>query len=277
MNTQKKVLVTGAQGMLGQDLCNILEKEGFLVIKTNRSNLDISDFKVVEKFLNEKKPDLVIHCAAYTNVDKAESDYDTAYMINVSGTENVAKVCSKLDITMVYVSTDYVFDGTKTNPYTPEDKTNPLNNYGLTKLQGEEVVKQYCKRYYIVRTSWLYGQYGKNFVETILGLAKNPEIKVVADQIGCPTWTVDLVKGILDIFNKPYGVYHICGSGQVSWYEFACEVFMQARLKVNVKPCLTDEFPRPAKRPKYSVMDNGGSCRNWKEALKDYLTLIGRV
>jgi dTDP-4-dehydrorhamnose reductase len=274
---QKKVLVTGAQGMLGQDLCNILEKEGFLVIKTNRSNLDITDFKVVEKFLNEQKPDFVIHCAAYTNVDKAESDYDTAYMINVIGTENVAKVCSNLDVPVVYISTDYVFDATKASPYIPEDKTNPLNNYGLTKLQGEEVVKQYCKKYYIVRTSWLYGYYGNNFVDTILSIVKKPEIKVVEDQIGCPTWTVDLAKGILDVFSKPCGVYHICGNGHASWYEFACEIFMQVGLKANVKPCLTDEFSRPAERPKYSVMDNGGSCRDWKEALKEYLILTGRI
>ncbi|MDR3125155.1 MAG: dTDP-4-dehydrorhamnose reductase [Endomicrobium sp.] len=275
--SQRKVLVTGAQGMLGQDLCTILEKEGFFVIKTNRNNLDITDLKVVEKFLSDKKPDLLVHCAAYTNVDGAETNLELTHTINTIGTENVAKVCSNLDVPVVYISTDYVFDGTKVSPYTPKDKTNPLNNYGLTKLQGEEAVKQYCKRYYIVRASWLYGCYGKNFVETMLGLAKNPEIKVVDDQIGCPTWTVDLANGILDIFNKPYDVYHICGSGHASWYEFACEIFIQAGLKVNVKPCSSYEFQRPAKRPKYSVMDNGGSCRNWKEALKEYLILTGRL
>ena len=268
-----KVLVTGANGMLGQDLCPILEDVGVFVIETDVDTLDITKAEMVDKALTDIHPDMVIHCAAYTNVDKAEEDLDTARLINVTGTENLAKVCGKLDIPIVYISTDYVFDGTKTEPYMPDDKTNPINNYGLTKLQGEEAVKKYCKKYYIARTSWLYGHYGKNFVETMISLAQKEELKVVDDQIGCPTWTVELANGILKLLSKPYGTYHVCGSGETSWYGFAQEIFQQANLAVNLKPCTTEEFPRPAKRPKYSVMNNDGLCRNWQVALHDYLEL----
>ena len=143
----------------------------------------------------------------------------------------------------------------------------------MTKYEGEEVVRSLCEKYYIARTSWLYGHHGKNFVETMIGLADRKEIKVVDDQIGCPTWTVELANGIIKLLSKPYGTYHVCGSGHATWYEFAKEIFSQAGLKVNLKPCSTDEFPRPAKRPKYSIMANDGICRNWQAALKDYLEL----
>ena len=273
----KKVLVTGANGMLGQDLCPILEDEGYEVFETDIQNLDITDFNMVQSVLEAEKPDIVIHCAAYTNVDKAEEDFETAKKINVIGTENLAKVCGKNDITLVYISTDYVFDGTlaEGNSYKPNDKTNPINNYGLTKLQGEEAVKKYCQKYYITRTAWLYGIHGKNFVETMISLAGKPELKVVDDQVGCPTWTVELSNGIVKILSeeKPYGIYHVCGDGKTSWYGFAKEIFNLAGLNVNLKPCTTDEFPRPAKRPKYSVIDNDGICRDWHKALKDYMML----
>lgn len=268
-----KILVTGAKGMLGQDLCPILEDSGAFVIETDVDTMDITNAEQVKQVLTDIHPDVVVHCAAYTNVDKAEEDFETAKLINVTGTENVAKACGKLEIPIVYISTDYVFDGTKTEPYTPDDKTNPINNYGLTKLQGEEAVKKYCEKYYIARTSWLYGHYGKNFVETMISLAQKDEIKVVDDQIGCPTWTVELANGILKLLSKPYGTYHVCGSGSTSWYGFAQEIFKQAGLNVNLQPCKTEEFPRPAKRPKYSVMDNEKLCRNWQTALHDYLEL----
>uniref|UniRef100_UPI0040273EBF dTDP-4-dehydrorhamnose reductase n=1 Tax=Candidatus Scatousia sp. TaxID=3085663 RepID=UPI0040273EBF len=268
-----KILVTGAKGMLGQDLCPILEDVGAFVIETDVDTLDITKGDAVEQALTDIHPDMVIHCAAYTNVDKAEEELETAKLINVTGTENIAKICGKLDIPLVYISTDYVFDGTKTEPYAPDDTTNPLNNYGLTKLQGEEAVKKYCEKYYIARTSWLYGHYGKNFVETMISLADKDELKVVDDQIGCPTWTVELANGILKLLSKPYGTYHVCGSGTTSWYGFAQEIFKQTGLNVNLKPCTTEEFPRPAKRPQYSVMANENICRNWQVALHDYLEL----
>lgn len=270
----KKVLVTGANGMLGQDLCPILEDEGYEVIETDIHNLDITNSDSVNKALEEEMPDIVIHCAAYTNVDKAEEDFETAKKINVSGTENLAKYCGEYEITLVYISTDYVFNGQKLEPYKTTDKAEPINNYGLTKYLGEEVVRKYCKKYYIARTSWLYGIHGQNFVKTMLSLADKPELKVVDNQVGCPTWTVELSNGLIKLLKcEPYGTYHVCGSGTTSWYGFAKEIFKLAGVEVNIKPCLTEEFPRPAKRPKYSVMDNNKICRNWKSALKDYINL----
>ena len=273
-----KVLVTGAKGMLGQDLCPILEDNGYDVVETDVDIMDITKLESIEKMFSLEKPEIVIHCAAYTNVDKAEEDIETARLINVTGTENVAKACDKYNAAMVYISTDYVFDGgvnkKRTIPYTPQDKAAPLNNYGLTKWEGEEAVRNNLEKYYICRTSWLYGHYGKNFVETMLSLANKPELKVVDDQVGCPTWTVDLSDAIIKIIEtKPYGTYHTCGGGNTSWYGFAKEIFEQAGLKVNLNPCTTGEFPRPAKRPAYSIMDNDGLLRDWKQALRDYLAL----
>ena len=270
----KKVLVTGANGMLGQDLCPILEDSGYEVIETDVDTLDITNEECVNTVLNREKPDIVVHCAAYTNVDKAEEDLDTARLINSKGTENLAKICGSSDITLVYISTDYVFDGTKSEPYVPQDVANPQNNYGLTKFEGEQAVRKYCSKYYIARTAWLYGHHGKNFVETMISLADKPELKVVDDQVGCPTWTVELSNGIVKLLeDMPYGTYHVCGSGHTSWYGFAKEIFKLAGLDVNLKPCTTDEFPRPAKRPALSIMDNGGLCRKWQTALKDYINL----
>lgn len=271
-----KILVTGANGMLGQDLCPILEDVGAFVIETDVDTLDITNHEIVEKVLTDIRPDMVIHCAAYTNVDKAEEDLKTAELINVTGTENIAEVCGKLGITLVYISTDYVFDGETVEPYTTEDLPNPINNYGTTKYEGEEAVRSLCEKYYVVRTSWLYGHHGKNFVETMIVQAGKQDrnvISVVDDQVGCPTWTVELANGIIKLFTKPYGTYHVCGSGFTTWYGFAKEIFAQLGLEVNLQPCTTEEFPRPAKRPKFSVMDNGGICRKWQEALKDYLEL----
>ena len=272
-----KILVTGAKGMLGQDLCPMLEDEGFEVVETNYENLNITNSKQVKEILGLEKPDVVVHCAAFTNVDNAEEDLISVKLINAKGTENIAKFCGQSDITMVYISTDYVFDGTKKELYLPEDVPNPINNYGKTKLGGEKAVMKYCKKYYIARTSWLYGHHGPNFVETMISLATKPELKVVDDQIGCPTWTVELANGILELIEDKceYGIYHICGSGETSWYNFAKEIFKQMGLKVNLKPCTTEEFPRPANRPKHSSMDNDEFCRDWKLALKDYLELRG--
>ena len=275
----KKVLVTGANGMLGQDLCPILEKNGYDVIRTDVQTLDITNPDMVETVLQKETPDIVIHCAAYTNVDKAEEDLATARKINANGNENLAKTCGKIGATLVYISTDYVFAGNGTKPYEPTDKTAPLNNYGLTKWEGEEAVRKYCKKHYITRTSWLYGIHGKNFVETMISLADRPEVKVVDDQVGCPTWTVELSNGIIKLLGEqaPFGTYHVCGSGKTSWYGFAKKMFELSGLKVNLNPCTTEEFPRPAKRPSYSVMDNHGICRNWEDALADYIKLRKEV
>ena len=270
-----KILVTGADGMLGQDLCPILEDCGHDVIETDLPEIDITKPDVILDVLSSEKPDAVIHCAAYTNVDKAEEDIESARLINKTGTKNVAEVCAKLDIPIVYISTDYVFDGKSNVPYLPNSLKNPINNYGLTKSEGEDEVRKLCEKYYIVRTSWLYGHHGKNFVETMLLLANKDELKVVDDQTGCPTWTVELSNGIAKILeeNKPYGIYHVCGSGSTTWYGFAKQIFEFSKLNVNLLPCKTEEFPRPAARPHYSVMNNDKICRDWKLALKDYLDL----
>ena len=269
-----KILVTGANGMLGQDLCPILEDEGFDVIETDVHNMDFTNLEQVEKVLKDNKPDYVIHCGAYTNVDKAEEEPEVAEKINALGTANIAKICKEIDATLVYVSTDYVFDGTKEGKYLSTDKTNPVSVYGKTKLQGEEAVKQ-LEKYYITRTSWLYGHHGKNFVETMISLAEKPELKVVDDQKGCPTWTCELANGIVSLIDEdaPFGIYHVCGSGETTWYGFAKEIFNLCNLNVNLKPCTTDEFPRPAKRPKNSIMENNKICRDWKVALKEYIDL----
>ena len=270
-----KVLVTGATGMLGSDLCPMLEDSGFEVIETTRDELDITDEQNVKSVINDVKPDYVVHCAAYTNVDKAQEEFDKAELVNAKAAEYIAQACKENEAILIYISTDYVFDGEKQTPYEPDDKTNPINAYGLTKLHGEQAVEKYCDKYYILRTSWLYGHHGKNFVETMLSLADKPEVKVVDDQIGCPTWTVDLADAIISFIDEDpdYGIYHACGSGSTSWYGFAKEIYKQKKLEVNLKPCTTQEFPRPAKRPKYSVMNNEGLLRDWKLALNEYLEL----
>ena len=243
-----KMLVTGAKGMLGQDLCPYFRKRGYEVIETDYDTLDIC----------------------------AEDEIELAKKINSFGTKNVAKVSGEIGATMVYISTDYVFDGTKNTPYLPNDNPNPINVYGKTKLEGELEVQKYCKKFYIARTSWLYGHKGRNFVETMLSLKDKDVLKVVNDQKGCPTWTMELVKGIEKILGLPYGIYHVCGKNSATWYEFAYEIFKQSNLEVNLVPCLTDEFPRKAKRPSCSIMINNEELnltRDWKLALNDYLKL----
>ena len=269
-----KILITGANGMLGKDLSKVLENLNHEVINTDVHNLDITNKSVAEKFILEENPEIVIHCAAYTDVDNAEKHFETAFNINVVGTKNIATATAKINSIFIYISTDYVFDGENKKPYEKDDIPNPINNYGRTKLLGEEVVKKLCKKYYIVRTSWLYGIYGKNFVEKMIELKDEPEIKVGRDQIGCPTWTVELSKGLIYIMeSKPYGIYHICGKNETSWYDFAKEIFRQEGLNVNLIPCSSEEFIRPAKRPKYSVMLGEAICNDWEISLVEYLKL----
>lgn len=273
-----KMLVTGANGMLGQDLCPYFEKKGYEILRTDYDTLDICNEEMTKKVISNYKPDIIIHCAAYTNVDKAEDDIENAHKINVIGVKNVAKIAKEINAAMVYISTDYVFDGTKNSPYLPDDKPNPINVYGKTKYEGELEVQKYCEKFYIARTSWLYGHKGRNFVETMISLKDKDELKVVNDQKGCPTWTMELIYGIEKILKMPYGIYHVCGSNSATWYEFALEIFKQSDLKVNLVPCLTDDFPRKAKRPFYSVMKNSKELnltRDWKIALSDYLKLRG--
>lgn len=275
MSDYGRILVTGANGMLARDLCPMLEDADFEVIETTRNELDVTDELQVRRVISDVKPDYVIHCAAYTNVDKAEEEPETAELVNAKSAEYIAKACNSNNAIMIYISTDYVFDGTKKTPYVPDDTTNPTGAYGLSKLHGEEAVRKFCPAHYIIRTSWLYGHHGKNFVETMISLAEKTELKVVDDQVGCPTWTVDLSDAIISFIDEepPFGTYHACGAGSTSWYGFAKEIFDLMSLNVNLIPCTTEEFPRPAKRPAYSVMDNEGLLRDWKQALQEYIEL----
>lgn len=275
MSDYGRILVTGANGMLARDLCPMLEDADFEVIETTRNELDVTDELQVRRVISDVKPDYVIHCAAYTNVDKAEEEPEIAELVNAKSAEYIAKACNSNNAVMIYISTDYVFDGIQTRPYIPDDIATPIGAYGLSKLHGEEAVRKFCPAHYIIRTSWLYGHHGKNFVETMISLAEKTELKVVDDQVGCPTWTVDLSDAIISFIDEepPFGTYHACGAGSTSWYGFAKEIFDLMSLNVKLIPCTTEEFPRPAKRPAYSVMDNEGLLRDWKQALQEYIEL----
>ncbi len=264
-------LVTGGAGMLAGDLIPALEDDGYDVLACDIEDFDLCDEKAVREYILHAKPDLIIHTAGYTNVEQAEADVELCMNINGLGTKYVAKAAAELDIPLVYISTDYVFDGEKNTQYTPDDEPNPLNVYGKSKLAGENYVREICEKYYIVRTSWLYGTYGKNFVQTMLLHKNDDEIKVANDQISSPTWTVELADGIIKILNMPYGVYHVSGSGKCSWYEFACEIFKCIGASVKVRPCASEDIAQKAKRPSFSSMKPSIRTKNWKESLKNYL------
>lgn len=245
--------------MLGTDLVPVLEGEGHEVTVTDIEELDITVPDQIKEVVRATAPDFVINCAAYTQVDKAEEEPDKAFLINGKGTENIVLVCREFGIDLCYLSTDYVFDGEKEESYVPADKTDPINTYGHTKLAGENVIQQVLDRFYIIRTSWLYGKNGKNFVNTILDLAKSQnEIKVVDDQIGSPTWTVSLARVLSKIIvTGRYGIYHVTDEtgGGISWHRFAEEIVRLMHLECRVAPVKSSEFPRLAIRPKNSVLD----------------------
>lgn len=272
-----KILVTGANGQLGREIARQGSEHELAL--TDYDVLDITNAVAVMSYFREVKPQAVIHCAAYTNVDGAEADVDGAFRVNVIGAQNIAAGCLEVGARMVYVSTDYVFSGQKQEPYREFDSVSPQSVYGHTKWQGEEIVRQILGRHYIVRTAWLYGN-GNNFVRTMLKLAEtNDNLRVVHDQVGTPTSTVDLARTIFKLLaSDAYGTYHATCQGQCSWYEFACEIFRQAGNKIAIIPVTTDEFPRPAKRPAHSVLDNymlrmsvGDPMRTWQETLAEYL------
>ena len=276
-----KILITGAYGMLGSDLRETLKDHELLI--TGSKDLDITDENKVMNYILEKSPEIVINAAAYTAVDNCETDYENAYSVNAIGPKNLAKACNKINIPLIHISTDYVFDGNKRTPLTEEDNLGPKTVYGKTKLEGEKLVQENAKKYFILRTAWLYGIHGKNFVQTMLNLSKkNSELKVVNDQIGSPTYSKDLAIAIGELLNSDkYGIYHVTNKGEISWYDFSKKIFELSNIKVNVKPVSTEEFPRPAPRPHYSVLSNQKwvkagftPMRNYDEALKDYLSLL---
>ena len=275
-----KILITGAYGMLGSDLREVLKNQELIV--TGSKDLDITDEEKVVEFVCENSPELVINAAAYTAVDDCETHYDDAYAVNALGPKNLAIACNKLDIPLVHISTDYVFDGTKRTPLIETDKLGPQSAYGKTKLAGEEFIQENTDKYFILRTAWLYGLHGNNFVKTMLDLAENhDEITVVDDQVGSPTYSFDLAVAITNLlFSDKYGIYHVTNEGECSWYEFAKLIFELSNIDVKVVPVTTEEFPRPAPRPHYSVLNNKKwnssgfvPMRTYQEALSEYLSL----
>lgn len=291
----KKVLVTGCNGQLGRALNSILKDTEIEVVNTDADKLDICNAEEVDRFVSEVKPDTIINCAAYTAVNKCETDAETAWRVNAYGPGNLAKAAEKTGAQIVQVSTDYVFNGSDfvsggkaERPYNEEDKPDPQSVYGKTKLEGEQAVIKNCSRYYIVRTAWLYGD-GNNFVKTMLKLAgERDSITVVDDQWGTPTSALELARMILYIIpSGEYGIYHGTCEGETSWYGFACEIMKQAGKDVAVIPVKTSEYKteeKAAKRPAYSVLENKklasiGKYRmkGWKEAFTEYMQQMGYV
>jgi len=268
-----KIIIVGANGMLGHDLVNTFKN--YSTYSFNKEELDITKKELLYKKLKIIKPELVINAAAYTDVDGAESNSDLAYEVNAEGVKNLANSCKKNNSILVHISTDYVFDGNK-NGYEENEEPNPINIYGKSKYMGEKYLKYVNPRYYLIRTSWLYGNKGKNFVDTILNLAKQKkELKVVNDQFGRSTYTKDLTNKIKEIVEtkKPFGIYHITNSGTCTWFQFAKKIVEFAKLESKVKPITSKQLDRAAKRPKYSVLINTklSPLRHWHYALKDYM------
>ena len=260
---ERGVLILGAGGMLGHDLAAVFPGARLC----EHTDLDVIDEAAVKAYILEMKPDLVINAAAYTNVDGCEDDPETAFAVNGDAPGYIAAACRVVGAVLVHYSTDYVFDGTKTE-YVESDEPNPINVYGASKLRGEQKIAQNMDDYRIIRTSWLFGRHGKNFVETIRHLSReNETVRVVTDQAGKPTYTADLAQKTAEIADCPPGIYHVTNDGVCSWYEFA------RAFAPNIVPCTSDEFPRKAKRPAYSVLVNTKTSpmRPWKEALEDYL------
>jgi dTDP-4-dehydrorhamnose reductase len=274
-----RVLITGASGQLGMDLVKILSPQ-FQVYGYSKQELDVINLPSVLKAVYAVMPDCIIHCAAYTKVDQAEKEKDTAYLVNSNGTRNVSIAAAQVKSKLIYISTDYVFNGQMASPYTEWDEPDPLNVYGKSKLAGEKIVKEFTDKYFIVRTSWLYGWHGPNFVKTMLKLSdERKELFVVDDQIGSPTFTVDLAHFLKELVNsEKYGIYHATNSGFCSWYEFALAIFEDTGKNVKVNPIKTKDFPRLANRPAFSILKHSAIQKNgftdlraWREALIDYL------
>jgi dTDP-4-dehydrorhamnose reductase len=275
----KKVLITGANGQLGVDLMDMLSP--FYAVKGyGRAQLDITKLDDTIDVIRDMKPDIIINCGAYTNVDKAEQEQDVAYSVNGLACRNLAVACLKTKSQLIHISTDFVFDGEKKGHYTEFDKPNPINIYGHSKFVGEEYIRQIYPRHFILRTSWLYGQHGNNFVKTMLKLAKeNDVLRVVDDQRGAPTYTKDLVRVIRMLMEtEAYGTYHVSNNGACTWFEFAAQIFSVHNINKKILPIKTEELKRPAKRPQNSVMRNylleldfGYHLEHWADALKRFM------
>ncbi len=281
----KRVLVLGAQGMLGHDLMETFGKRCD-VIGLDKEDVDITRQEVLRKTIKEISPDVVINAAGYTDVDGCEKRMRKAFAVNGQGGKNVAKGCKYSRAKLVYVSTDYVFDGEKGSLYSEDDLPNPQNIYGESKLMGERYIEDLLDDYLIVRTQWLYGRHGRNFVETILSLAgERDRIEVVNDQVGSPTYTVDLCQSIIALLDRELkGIFHVSNSGLCSWHEFALEIVRLSGIEgVEIAPISSGDLNRPAKRPRYSVFNcqrlrkqAGVEMRPWQQALQDYFHHRGK-
>lgn len=274
------VLVTGASGQLGQAIQFISDKYADIDFKyCSSSDLDITSLENCQLVFTKYKPDFCINAAAYTAVDKAESEPEKSNLINVVGAKNLAAVCKEFSTVLLHVSTDFIFDGTKKTPYLETDLPNPTGVYGQTKLDGEKAIQETFDNYFIIRTSWVYSQFGANFMKTMLRLASERDsLSVVNDQIGTPTNAVDLAKALLEIIksnNNSFGIYNFSNEGQCSWYDFAKKIFEINNISINLQAIPSTSFPTPAKRPAYSVLDKskikdvfGFEVNNWEESLK---------
>lgn len=274
------ILITGASGQLGFDVIKVCEERELEYIKTDTNELDITDISAIKVFFDTNVVDIVIHCAAYTAVDLAEDEIDKCNLVNITGTENLAKICNEKDIKLLYLSTDYVFDGLKLGNYDVYDQPNPQSVYGRSKLLGEIAIREFTKKHFIVRISWVYGLNGKNFVKTMLRIGKiNSVINVVSDQVGSPTYTKDIAPLLIDIaLSDKYGTYHATNEGFCSWYEFACAIFEEAKYNVQVNPIESISYPTKAKRPLNSklsksklIESNFYLLPDWRNGLKRYI------
>lgn len=275
-----KVLVTGVKGQLGFDVCKELDKRNIENKGIDKDDCDITDENAVLDYIKSYAPDVVVHCAAYTAVDRAEDEKEICYNINVKGTEYIARACKEIDAKMVYISTDYVFEGVGETAYEVQDKAAPNNTYGITKYQGEEAVRKILDKYFIIRISWAFGINGNNFINTMMKLGETrSELSIVADQIGSPTFTYDLSPLICDIIaTDKYGIYHATNEGYCSWADLAEYIFSVTGQKVLVHHIKSEEYPVKASRPKNSrlskaSLDNAGFKRlpDWKDAVKRYI------
>ncbi len=278
-----KIFVTGVRGQLGHDVVEELTRRGIPAIGVDIEEMDVTDGECVERVIREAAPDAVIHCAAYTAVDAAEENEELCRRVNAEGPRNIAAVCKKLDIKMLYISTDYVFSGEGERPWEPEDERRPQSVYGQTKYEGELAVQELLDKYFIVRIAWVFGINGKNFVKTMLKLSENHDtIRVVNDQFGSPTYTYDLARLLVDmVLTEKYGVYHATNEGICSWYDFACAIFKEAGVSVNVVPVSTAEYGAKAKRPANSRMNKDKLTQMgfeklplWQDALKRYVRIL---
>ncbi|MCT4628564.1 dTDP-4-dehydrorhamnose reductase [Winogradskyella sp.] len=283
------VLVTGSKGQLGTCIKSIQDKySNIKFLFADKSFLDITNTSELDDFFKSNNINWCINCAAYTSVDKAEEDTDAAYKVNEIGVKHLAKICSEYNVVLIHISTDFVFDGNASKPYNETYETNPLSIYGLSKLKGEIAIQETCSQYFIIRTSWLYSEYNHNFLKTMLRLANTrDEISVVSDQIGTPTYAKDLAQILLEIINKnnnAFGLYHFSNEGVASWYDFTVAIFEETKTDIKVSPIKTKNYPTPATRPNFSVLDKTKikasldiTIPHWRKSLRKAILNLNKL